>query len=227
MIRIIRGATVGTGVALLVLSASLPTALAQQQPVDGIYTCTDAKGRKLRSDRPIPECTDREQNVLNPSGTVKARVGPTLTAQERAAQEEKDKLALEEKARQLEERRRDRALLLRYPTRAVHDKERSEALSQIGVVIQAANNRMVELRRQRKDIDAEMEFYVKDPSKAPPSVRRQIEDNEQSLAVQKRFIGDQEAEIKRVNARFDEELVRLKTMWPTTAQAPAAKPKAP
>ena len=214
-------------VALLMLTACLSTAFAQQQPVDGIYTCTDAKGRKLRSDRPIPECTDREQNVLNPSGTVKARVGPTLTAQERAAQEEKDKLALEEKARQLEERRRDRALLLRYPTRAVHDKERSEALSQIGVVIQAANNRMVELRRQRKDIDAEMEFYVKDPSKAPPSVRRQVEDNEQSLAVQKRFIGDQEAEIKRVNARFDEELVRLKTMWPTTAQAPAAKPKAP
>ena len=215
------------GVALLMLTACLSTAFAQQQPVDGIYTCTDAKGRKLRSDRPIPECTDREQNVLNPSGTVKARVGPTLTAQERAAQEEKDKLALEEKARQLEEKRRDRALLLRYPTRAVHDKERSEALSQIGVVIQAANNRMVELRRQRKDIDAEMEFYVKDPSKAPPSVRRQVEDNEQSLAVQKRFIGDQEAEIKRVNARFDEELIRLKTMWPTTAQAPAAKPKAP
>jgi len=231
MIRTFRGvavgAVVGRGVALLVLAASLSTAFAQQQPVDGIYTCTDAKGRKLRSDRPIPECTDREQNVLNPSGTVKAKVGPTLTAQERAAQEEKDKLALEEKARQLEEKRRDRALLLRYPTRAVHDKERSEALNQIGVVIQAANNRMVELRRQRKDIDAEMEFYVKDPSKAPPSVRRQIEDNDQSLAVQKRFIGDQEAEIKRVNARFDEELIRLKTMWPTTAQVPAAKPKAP
>ena len=214
---------------LWVLATSMSAAHAQQQPVDGIYTCTDSKGRKLRSDRPIPECTDREQNVLNPSGTVKAKVGPTLTAQERAAQEEKDKLALEEKARQLEEKRRDRALLLRYPTRAVHDKERSEALNQIGVVIQAANNRMVELRRQRKDIDAEMEFYAKDPSKAPPSVRRQIEDNDQSLAVQKRFIGDQEAEIKRVNARFDEELIRLKTMWPTTAQVPAAtaKPKAP
>ncbi|HOZ65106.1 MAG TPA: DUF4124 domain-containing protein [Burkholderiaceae bacterium] len=227
MIRTFRVGRAGW-TALLALSAvGLTAAYAQQQPVDGIYTCTDAKGRKLRSDRPIPECTDREQNILNPSGTVKAKVGPTLTAQERAAQEEKDKLALEEKARQNEEKRRDRALLLRYPSRAVHDKERAEALNQIGVVVQAANNRMVELRRQRKDIDAEMEFYVKDPSKAPPSVRRQIEDNDQSLAVQKRFIADQESEIKRVNARFDEELVRLKTMWPTTAQATAAQPKKP
>ena len=183
MIRTFRVGRAGW-TALLALSAvGLTAAYAQQQPVDGIYTCTDAKGRKLRSDRPIPECTDREQNILNPSGTVKAKVGPTLTAQERAAQEEKDKLALEEKARQNEEKRRDRALLLRYPSRAVHDKERAEALNQIGVVVQAANNRMVELRRQRKDIDAEMEFYVKDPSKAPPSVRRQIEDKDRKSVV--------------------------------------------
>jgi hypothetical protein len=31
--------------------------------------------------------------------------------------------------------------------------------------------------------------------------------------VQGRFIADQDAEIKRVNARFDEELVRLKQLW--------------
>ena len=36
--------------------------------VGGIYTCTDANGRKLTSDRPIPACLDREQNVLNPQG---------------------------------------------------------------------------------------------------------------------------------------------------------------
>ena len=97
------------------------------------------------------------------------------------------------------------------------------------MVIQAANNRIVELRRERTGIDAEMEFYKKDPSKAPPSVRRQLEDNDHSMAVQKRFIGDQESEIKRVNARFDEELARLKGLWPTTAQVPAAvaQPKKP
>ena len=80
---------------LAALIASVSTAYAQK-PVAGIYTCIDSRGRKLTSDRPIAECTDREQSILNPSGTVKAKVGPTLTAQERAAQEEKDKLALED-----------------------------------------------------------------------------------------------------------------------------------
>jgi len=208
--------------AILVL-ASLPcVTLTQAQPTStqSIYTCTDARGRKLTSDRPIPECNDREQKLLNPSGTLKAKVGPTLTAQERANQEEQDKIDQEERARLNEEKRRDRALVVRYPNKTVHDKERAEALAQIGVVRQAALNRIDELQRQRMVINQEMEFYKRDPSKAPPSLRRQVDEVTQSLAVQGRFISDQDSELKRVNARFDEELIRLKQLWsmlsPTT-----------
>ena len=193
-----------------------------------IFTCIDAKGRKLTSDRPIPECNDREQRVLNPSGTVREKLGPTLTAQERAAVEAKEKLAQEEQARREEEKRRDRALLLRYPNRGLHDAERNEAVAQINVVKNAALNRVEELNRQRKSIGVEMEFYKKDPNKAPFSLRRQIDDVTQSLAVQARFIADQEGETKRVIVRFDEELARLKKLWPQlAATAPPAKPDAP
>lgn len=198
---------------LLAALSSWTVAQAQQSATQGIYTCVDAKGRNLTSDRPIAECADREQKVLNPSGTVKARVGPNLTAQERTALEAKEKAAQEELARINEEKRRDRALLVRYPSRAVHDKERAVALAQIGVVRQAAVTRVEELQRQRAAVMDEMEFYKKDPSKAPPLVRRQVEDVAHSLSVQARFIADQDAEIKRVNARFDEELVRLKQLW--------------
>lgn len=179
----------------------------------GVYTCIDAKGRKLTADRPIPECTDREQKILNPSGTVKAKVGPTLTAQERIEVEQKEKREMEERNRTADEKRRDRALLIRYPNKGVHDQERQEALTQIAVVVQAAKNRLDELVKQRESIDAEMEFYKKDPSKAPSYLRRQLEDNIQSQTVQRRFMGEQDGEIKRVNARFDDELVRLRQLW--------------
>ncbi len=189
--------------------------------VSGVYTCVDAKGRRLTADRPIPECIDREQKILNPSGTVQSKIGPTLTAQEAAEQEKKEKQQLEERNRTADEKRRDRALLTRYPTKAVHDQERQEALSQIDVVIEAAKKRLVELGKQRVSIDEEMEFYKKDPSKAPAYVKRQLDENVQSQAVQKRFIGEQEGEIRRVNARFDDELVRLRQLW--TLVAPASK----
>jgi Domain of unknown function (DUF4124) len=179
----------------------------------GIYTCTDAKGRKLTADRPIPECNDREQKVLNPSGTVKTKVGPSLTAQERAEQEAKQKREAEERERTQEEKRRDRALLIRYPSKGVHDQERTEALAQINVVIKAASTRLEELARQRKSLDDEMEFYKKDPTKAPAYLRRQVDESNQSQAVQKKFIAEQEAEARRVNLRFDDELTRLKPLW--------------
>jgi len=203
---------------VLALAGIGSAAWAQSPVIAGIYTCVDAKGRKLTSDRPIPECTDREQQVYNASGTVKARVGPTLTGVERAAQEQKAKKEAEELARQSEEKRRDRALLIRYPNKAMHDKERDEALDQIAAVIKAASTRMDELGRQRKAIDVEMEFYAKDPSKAPAYLRRQLEENNHSQAVQKKFIADQQAEAKRVNARFDDELVRLRQLWTTISK---------
>jgi Domain of unknown function (DUF4124) len=208
---------------LLVAGIFAPAAFAQ------IYTCIDASGRKITSDRPIHECLSKDQKELNPSGTVKRVVKPVMTAEEQRVADQKIKDELEEKARLEEERRKNRALLSRYPNRAVHDKERATALAQVDDVIQAAQKRIGELADQRKDINAELEFYKKDPTKAPASLRRQIDDNEKSVAVQKRFISDQDDEKKRANLRFDEELDRLKKLWaqaaaPTAATTPTSTP---
>jgi hypothetical protein len=183
------------------------------EPIGGVYTCVDAKGRKLTADRPIPDCTDREQKVLNPSGTVKAKIGPTLTADERAAQEKNERKAAEEVGRAGDEKRRNRALVIRFPNKGVHDQERNEALAKIEAVTAAASTRMEELGRQRVAIDAEMEFYTKDPSKAPAYMRRQLEENIQSQTVQRNFIAEQETEARRARVRFDDELVRLRVLW--------------
>jgi len=196
----------------------------------GIYTCVDAKGRTFTADRPIIECLDRTQQELTRSGTVKRQIGPSLTAHEQAAQQEKDRLAAELRAREAEEKRRDRALLLRYPSRAVHDQERATALAQIDEVIKASSKRTLELAEQRRAVNSEFEFYVKDPGKAPPALKRRLEENDSSMLVQKKFILDQELEKKRVNRRFDEELVKLKELWASSGSVPAnavaSRPKA-
>ena len=178
-----------------------------------IYTCIDAKGRKLTSDRKIPECSDREQKILNPSGTVKARIGPNLTAQERSQIEAKSKAQQQERMHQEDEKRRDRALLIRYPNEALHQKERAEALGQIMIVKQAAAKRVAELQTERAKLLEEMAFYTKDPSKAPLKLRQQIDATTQALSGQGRFLTERDVEIDRTNARFDEELLRLAPLW--------------
>ena len=203
----LRPLTVALGLCLLA-----GTVLAQNSG-SGIYSCTDSKGRRLTSDRPIPECLDREQRELGKSGVVKRVVPPSYTAEERAKIEEQRKAEELQRARVAEEKRRDRALLVRYPNQAMHDKERAEALKQIDEVIEAVKKRVTELGRQRQEIDQELEFYQGDPKKAPPWLQRKLEDNAQQVQVQNRFLSDQNLEKQRINARFDEELAKLRTLW--------------
>lgn len=185
----------------------------------GIYSCTDSRGRIITADRPIADCIDREQRELNPSGTTRRTVEPTYTAREAAEREERARQTSILQARQLEERRRERALLVRYPNAAAHNRERGEALVQIDAVIQAAKKRLAELSDERKKIDEELEFYKGDISRAPGAVRRKLDDNVQSMSVQNRFVGEQEDEKKRVNSRFDDERIRLRQLWTADAGA--------
>ena len=199
--------------AMVVSAAAFGPAAAQS-----IYTCVDSKGRTLTADRPIAECSDRPQRELGPSGGLKRQIGPTLTDQEQALQDEKDRRLAEKRARENDAKRRDRALLQRYPARLAHDEARAASLVQVDEVIKTSMKIRAELHEQRKAIDNEFEFYAKDPSKAPAALKRRLEDNEKNLAGQRKFIADQEQEKKRVNQRFDVELVRLNQLWAMVAR---------
>jgi hypothetical protein len=198
----------------------------------GIYTCVDAKGRRLTSDRPILDCIDREQQELGPTGKIIRKVPPSMTAEELRAEEDKQRKEMENRQRQLEEKRRDRALLSRYPDRATHDKERATALAAVDEVIATAMRRTHELQWQHKKLDTELEFFGRDMAKAPPLLKRRFDENESSQAVQRRFISNQEEEKRRINARYDLELTRLNGLWAaataaTAAASPASAASAP
>src|SRR3989344_1159358 len=190
------------GVMLLTLGAELASAQSQGA-TGGIYTCVDRNGRRLTADRPIPECLDREQRELSPSGITRRQIGPSLTELERAAQDAQNRKDAEERARVVEERRRERVLVARYPDKAAHDVERAAAIQMVDDVTATAEKRMLELKAERKKLDVEMEFYKKDPNKAPMTLRRKIAEIDDSLAEQQRFIAGQDQEKRRVHARMD------------------------
>ena len=119
----------------------------------GIYTCVDKHGRRITADRPIQECLDREQRELSPSGITRRQIGPSLSDTERAALEAQQRKEAEERVRAIEEKRRERALVARYPDKATHDIERNAALLMVDEVTATAEKRMAELREQRKKLD--------------------------------------------------------------------------
>ena len=206
---------------LLTLGAELASAQSQGA-TGGIYTCADRNGRRLTADRPLPECLDREQRELSPSGITRRQIGPSLTELERAAQDAQNRKDAEERARVVEERRRERVLVARYPDKAAHDVERAAAIQMVDDVTATAEKRTLELKAERKKLDVEMEFYKKDPNKAPMTLRRKIAEIDDSLAEQQRFIAGQDQEKRRVHARFDTELAQLRKLWDAQRVPPSA-----
>ena len=208
----------------LVASASLTPgdALAQTTAAPGgIYTCIDDKGRRLTSDRPIPECVHKEQMLLNRDGSLRKVVPPTLTSDERAEKEAAERRTAEARAAQQDAIRRDRNLLVRFPNQAAHQRAREAALDPVRLAIKNSENRLRDLQAERKPLANEAEFYPNRP--LPPKLRQQIDANDAATEAQRALLDTQSAELERINANFDAELERLKKLW-SGAQAGSLGP---
>jgi hypothetical protein len=195
---------------MLVVSAA---AAAQQAAPAGsvIYTCTDERGHRLTSDRPIPECLAREQRILNRDGSLRAIVPPALTAEERAAKEVRERREAERRAAVADAVRRDRNLLTRFPDEAAHQRAREAALDPVREAMRGSTQRIEELAEQRKPLLLESEFYIGRALPAP--LKAKIEANEAATAAQQVAIQGQEAELDRINRLYDAEFARLRQLW--------------
>lgn len=206
-----RGFTVGwIAIALLGAGVGAP-ALAQQVAPAQIFTCTNAAGKKLTSDRPIPECNDREQRVLNADGSVKRIQGPVLTADERSESETREREASADRARKLEAIRRDRNLLARFPNEAAHRKARIAALDDVNNALRISEARLAALARDRKPLTDDAEFYVGKP--LPGKLKAQLDANDASVDAQRSLVQNQKLEVIRIDQLYDAELERLKRLW--------------
>ncbi len=177
----------------------------------GIYTCVDDKGRRLTSDRPIAECTAREQRVLNKDGSLKGIHPPTLTAEERAEQDARDRKAAEARAAQADAVRRDRNLTARYPNEATHQKAREAALDTVRLALKSSEARLNDLAAERKPVMDEVEFYR--GRTLPGKLKAQLDANDAAVDAQRATAANQAAELARINRLYDAELERLRRLW--------------
>ncbi|MEN9626851.1 MAG: hypothetical protein RJA10_77 [Pseudomonadota bacterium] len=199
---------VAVGAALL---ACMAGAVAQSAPASGIYTCVDDKGRRLTSDRPIVECSAKEQQILNRDGSVRGVHPPVLTAEEKAAIDARERKASAERMAQMESVRRDKNLMARYRDEAAHRKAREASLESVRLAVKATEDRQKELKAERVPLDNEAEFYK--GKRLPPKLKAAIEANDTAMEAQREAAANQQAEFDRVNRIYDSELNRLQKLW--------------
>jgi len=179
-----------------------------------IFQC-ELNGKKITSDRLIPECVHKEQKELNPDGSLKRIHPPTLTSTELERQEQQERDAKLELAKKNDWIRRDRNLMQRFPDEAAHRKAREKALDELRISAKSSTARIALLMTERKKLNDEREFFENDKVKKslPTSLKQKIDANDAALEAQKALAQGQEAEAERINALYDAELIRLKKLW--------------
>jgi len=199
------------GLLATVAAAVTEPAFAQATKGASIYSCIDANGKRLTSDRPIPECTSRDQRLLNSDGSVKQVLPPSMTADERAAYEARQQEEALARAQQREAVRRDRNLLQRFPNEAAHHKAREASLDDTRKSLRLSESRLEALEKERKPLMDESEFYV--GKQLPLKLKQAIDANDASAEAQRNLIQNQKAEQVRINKLYDDELERLRRLW--------------
>lgn len=175
-----------------------------------IYTC-EVNGKKVTSDRPIAECVNKEQRVLNADGSLRTIVPPAMTADEQAEAEARERAAALERANRQEAIRRDRNLLMRFPNEAKHRAAREAALDDVRKALKVSQTRLEVLAKERKPLLDDAEFYIGKP--LPGRLKQMLDANEAASDAQRSLVQNQEGEIVRINALYDAELERLKKLW--------------
>ncbi len=179
-------------------------------PARAVFVCTTAEGRTITSDRLPPECANQPIKELRPDGSVRRVIEPPLTEEQRRARAEKARREQMEQDAKRAQVRRDIALMETYASEQEIEAARRAALAGRQVVIDRSRQRLEALAKERIKLEEEAEFYV--GRKMPEKLERAIAVNKDLAQAEHRLIADMQADMERINRRFDAELGRYREL---------------
>jgi len=175
-----------------------------------MFVCTTADGRTITGDRPPAECADVPIRELRADGLVRRVIEPPLTEEQRRARAEQARLAKQRHDEKRAQARQDIALLETYANEADIEVARKTALASRQAMIDRSRKRLETFAVERKKLDEETEFYVN--RKLPLKLEQAIEANESLVQAEQRLIVEMQADITRINKRFDDEAGRYREL---------------
>jgi myosin heavy subunit len=188
-----------------------------------MFSCV-ANGKTYSADRPPPECANSEMRELNRDGSVRRVIPRPLTVEEQRARALEAKKKLEEEERLLAQRRRDRALLEAYANDVEIEAARKKSLEGAEQAIKRSQERADSLKKDRKRLDDEAEFYKK--REQPDSLKRAYALNAQAVSGEERIMAEARGEVARINERFEAEKKRYKELLAQGARPVQRNPEA-
>jgi hypothetical protein len=179
-----------------------------------IYSCSDADGRVISSDRPIPACARRPMRELNADGSLRRIIAPPLTKEQEREQAALDKQRRDDAWTRKVQQSRDRNLLLTFEDERSLESMRRRGLADIDHELRLATQRILSLDKELKIAqEAAATWKTENPRKQLPfPYQQRITDAANAILAEDALIADRHAERERVNSRFDADARRLREL---------------
>jgi hypothetical protein len=171
-----------------------------------LYSCKDAAGHLITSDRPIPECANRAVKVLRNNGLFQREIpAPQTEEDKRKAQIELEKKKNEEL---LEEARlkEERYLLAHYSSEKDIELMRSRSLDVLKERIRLGKEQISTISQILAQLQAEQQNNAKRSSTESNALQHRANEMERSIKKTKAINDSYEAELVRINAQYDQTL---------------------
>jgi hypothetical protein len=171
-----------------------------------LYSCKDAAGHLLTSDRPIPECANRAVKVLRNNGLFQREIpAPPTEEDKRKAQielERKKNEELLEEARLKEER----YLLAHYGSEKDIELMRNRSLEVLKERIRLGKEQISMISQILAQLQVEQQNNTKKSSTESAALQHRANEMERSIKKTKAINDSYEVEMVRINAQYDQTL---------------------
>ncbi|AMP11906.1 hypothetical protein CAter282_4246 [Collimonas arenae] len=170
----------------------------------------------------MPECADRKVVELSKMGVVKREIPAPLTAEQKRQQQVLDEKRRAEAAAEEQRRQQDRALLARYRSETDIEDSRRYYLSLSQDLIKRDQTLIDDARNQLKAANTEAEFYKKRKT-LPAELRNKMDEANRAIAANQKNMTDHQAELARINGKYDETLKHYRELVSNMPDAQVAR----
>lgn len=188
-----------------------------------LYVCT-VGNHTITGQLPPPECKNSEVRELNRDGTLHRVIPAPRSAEQIRRDKDAEEARLRQEELQRAEARKDRALMETYSNPDEIEAARRRDLAGRQMLIDRAESRIAQYKKERKRLDDEAEFYVN--REMPRKLKESFATNEALTEQQEKTRSDSIAEMRRINERYDADRKRFDEIERMAHEAEEARRKA-
>lgn len=189
-------------------------------PVHAAFKCVDEKGVTHYGDPLPPQCSTKAFTELSSQGTVKGKMDRPLTPEELKARQDDEVRFKDERRKEAEQSRRDRALIATYGAEKEIDFSRDRAIEQVKARWKSAEARLKDTEEKLAKLNERVEFIKsgkgarKDAPapEIPVHLQQEVDQTKADQAALTLSMTKMEEEIKSLTAQYETDKQRWKDL---------------